>query len=182
MMHRHFLLRTGSALLLLLLPAAVTAQYYLSPEDVLLRDQAYISGPQGPREAQKAATVQDEQRLQVNRPAFVEWWNKSSAPATAVPEAVATPPAATTEPPSTPSATTSMDPILQRLLERLARQNIQQGPALAPDASSSTALYSGAPLTGSGPAATATIIVLLGAAGWTVYRARGSRYMTGKQR
>ena len=139
---------------------------YLEPEEVLLRDQAAAAIPHNQRQAQAAADKQEQDRIDRLM---------SSAPQPASSSSVA--PVITTDTTVHPSAGDGfqLDPITERLLLRLQNQNTQPQQNtvyLLPDGTvHSSALHSGAPLAGSGPAQTAAICALFIAVGWTLWRA-----------
>ena len=74
----------------------------------------------------------------------------------------------------------SLDPATERLMRRLqTAENAwsgqeTQGAWIAPEGGGlqSTALHSGAPLADTGPAETATVILLVGTIGWIVWRSK----------
>ncbi len=146
-----------SLLTALLLPAFAHAQY-LSPEEVLLRDQ-------------DSAVVNRE-------PDFQEYWLRSSsstaASATASSEAGADTEDTVHEGPVSGGADSETidDPVLRRLLDRL--QNRHDGPAIGgtTDGTMPSTLHSGADLSDTGPGDIAVILTLGGAVAWTVYRGR----------
>lgn len=160
-------LSSTALLVLLFFPSGVGAQY-LTPEDVLIRDQNAILVPKNKREAQEAADAQDAARAAQHRSTLQE---NSSEP---VPEN--NPPVPTEEPLLRPSApeepegyTQELDPITLRLLERLRRESTQT--------LSSTALHSGAPLADTGPAEIMSVLTIIVAIGWTVRRSTGMKGM-----
>lgn len=167
-------LLTTATLIAVLVPMAASAQY-LSPEDVLLRDQSALSVPKNRREARQAAEEQQQQNTEKERPTVTEWWTTSSAPSSA---AAVAPTDSEEDPTLHPSAPEepgleNLDPITLRFLRRLQQQN-------AGTTMHSTALHSGADLSGTGPAETMTVMLVMAAIGWTIWRSRGMRQLVAR--
>jgi hypothetical protein len=161
-------------LLTVLLGAPVHAQQYQEPEDVLMRDQAAAQIPHNNRAANAAASSQEAARQAAHPVLTTEPGDAQSASSADASSAAA----GTTDTDlhgAAPAAGTdefsSLDPITARFLRRL--QNEQTlNLYLQQNGSESTALHSGAPLAGSGPAETASVAALFLAVGWTLWRAR----------
>lgn len=173
------------AVLHLLAPPAHAQGYtvdpsYLTPDQVLDLNKNAFYLPGNKREARKQADEQAQQNIK-NHPSVL------SGPGTDKPAAPATPPASsTTETPAQPadasglheaapdaSADGALDPITARFLRRLEQQQSTHLFDPQTDTIGSTAaLHSAAPLAGSGPAENVTVAIMLGAVGWTVWRAK----------
>ncbi len=180
---------TFSALALVISLAPLTAgAQYLQPEDVLLRDQNAQLVPRSPRAAQEAAERQ-KQLSEQNHPSTIQEYGTAGSSSS-----TAGTPAGTTDndlhgsaPDGESPATADeilwgvdMDPATARFLQRLQNAQAEQAYQLAAQQQilQSTALHSGAPLSGTGPAESATILVMLGAVGWTIWRSRRNPLIT----
>ena len=178
----HRLLAFFLALMGLLLPLPAFAGY-LEPEDVLLRDQSAFFLPSNRREALQNAQQQAQVSLGKDRPTVREWSAQPQVAETPTPALHASPPdaapadgtdasdATDTSNTDVPAADAGIDPITLRWLRRLEHLNTLRSATLE-QTLQSTATHAGAPLADSGPAETATVIVIIGAVGWTLYRAR----------
>ncbi len=175
------------ALIISLTPLTAGAQY-LQPEDVLLRDQNAQLVPRSPRAAQETARQQHQQNEQNHPSTIADYGTAGSSSSTAGTPAGTDNDTLHGSAPGDDSPATAdkilwsvdMDPATARFLRRLQNARAEQAYQLAARQQilQSTALHSGAPLSGTGPAESATILVMLGAVGWTIWRARRDRLIT----
>ena len=160
--------QTILALLLLLVPAAATAQY-MTPEDVLQsEDSAFLVPTLGRRGAQYADELQREQNRE-RHPSIVSEpgdspWSDAVPPPT---QGQLVPTDSTVGIGTSGGQQVVVDPVTARILARLLAREELQGGYLP-----STAGYKDAPLTGSGPASVIAILTLIPATVWTLRRAR----------
>ncbi len=173
------LMRTAFAIGLIALtvaPVVASAQTYMGPEEVFLRDYKRINA----RSAKLEVAKQQQAAQTSSRPTVVGWWevSSSSAPVTAAASSVSS----VYSGPETSANNDALDPATLRWLARLqnrqaqleAQNQYQQFQQLQ-QIQHSTALYSGAPLVGSGLASNMVFGVVLGAIGFTLYRVRRAR-------
>jgi hypothetical protein len=172
-----------TATLLLLIPGAAIAQY-VTPEELYDQTVNGSTVPRNPRQAKQAAAAQESKASTSSKPTLQEWWLHSSEEPSNTPQDT---PNQNIQESSTPTLETSpsqieeentlkengtitLDPIENRRQERIEQLG---GEWLAPSATDtlhSTALHSGAPLTGSGPASTMAGAIMLTASAWTLWK------------
>lgn len=157
-------------LTLLMVPGLTSAQSYMGPEEVFLRDYQRINS----RSAQQKVSQQQQQSNSSARPSVTPWWEASSSSAPAVvASSSSSAPVPTYQGPVQDSG---LDPVTLRWLARLQSRQVElEVENRVQQIQHSTALYSGAPLTGSGLASNLVIAVVACAVGFTLYRVRQAR-------
>jgi hypothetical protein len=164
------LVATG-LLALILAPQVAMAQTYMGPEEVFLRDFKRINSRSARVEVQK------QQQTVSTKPTAVPWWEVTavSSSSAAVEVSSSSAPAAY-QGPETAQGQATLDPVTLRWLARLQNRQAQlEAQNQQQTFQHSTALYSGAPLAGTGLASSVVVAAVIGAIGFTLYRVRKAR-------
>ena len=144
-------------------PITGIAQSYMTPEQVLQQNDGAFLMPTHHRGAVAQANLEAQLSMDRHPSVIHEPWDPVQDNGLPPPVALDQPTDVQPVTQQQPTGYSNLDPLTARLLARLAQQN---------SILASTAAANGAPLAGSGPAATLSVIAMVGAGLWTLRKAR----------